>query len=78
MLWKKTGWFWKIGLAAISFMMVLGISGCGDISLEETGVLENESGTQEFLQGMEDDADEIADICLDLYKKAAEENTTDD
>jgi len=27
---------------------------------------------------MEDDADEIADICLDLYKKAAEENTTDD
>jgi len=51
MLWKKTGWFWKIGLAAISFMMVLGISGCGDISLEETGVLENESGTQEFFAG---------------------------
>ena len=70
MLWKKTGWFWKIGLAAISFMMVLSISGCGDISLEETGVLENESGTQEVLQGMEDDADEIADICLDLYKKS--------
>ena len=51
MLWKKTGWFWKIGLAAISFMMVLGIYGCGDISLEETGVLENESGTQEFFAG---------------------------
>ena len=78
MLWKKTGWFWKIGLAAISFMMVLGISGCGDISLEETGALEKESRTQEFVQGMEDDADEIADICLDLYKKAAEENTTHD
>ncbi len=78
MLWKKTGWFWKIGLAAISFIMVLGLSGCGNISPEETGVLENESGTQEFLQGIEDDADETADICLELYKKAAEENTTDD
>lgn len=78
MLWKKTGWFWKIGLAAISFTMMLGISGYSNILLEELGTLENENVTQEFWQDTEDDADEIADICLDLYKKAADKDITDD
>ena len=29
MLLKKTAWFWKSGLAAISFMLIVSVSGCG-------------------------------------------------
>ena len=30
MLLKKTAWFWKSGLAAISFVLMLSVSGCSD------------------------------------------------
>ena len=30
MLLKKTAWFWKSGLAAISFMLIVSVSGCSD------------------------------------------------
>ena len=30
MLLRKTTWFWKSGLAAISFVLILSISGCSD------------------------------------------------
>ena len=35
MLWKKTGWFWKSGLAAISFIAMFHISGCGGTARED-------------------------------------------
>lgn len=74
MLRKKIEWFWRIGLIAISLVLIFGVSGCSDSSLEENEARENESETQDT----EDDADVMIDICLDLYKKAAEENKTDD
>ena len=35
MLLKKTAWFWKSGLAVISFILMLSISGCSDTSPEK-------------------------------------------
>lgn len=72
MLLKRIACFWKSGLLAISFMMILSISGCGDTSRQSTDAPENES------QGTEDNTDKLMDICLDLYEKAAIENKTDD
>lgn len=74
MLWRKTAWFWKRGLAAISLVFILSIPGCGDISPEET----EEGKIHDRSQDVEDDTDKMADICLDLYEKAEKENKTDD
>lgn len=74
MLWKRTAWFWNCGLAAISLACILGISGCGDVSSEET----EEDEIHDRSQDVEDDADQMADICLDLYEKAEKENKADD
>ena len=41
MLLRKTTWFWKSGLAAISFVLILSISGCSDASSEENTVSES-------------------------------------
>lgn len=70
MLWKKTRWFWKSGFAIISFILVLGVSGCTVVPEEETEIQEDEIVALDI----EDDADEMEDICLDLYQKASEEN----
>lgn len=40
MLLRKTTWFWKSGLAAINFVLILSISGCSDAPLEENTVSE--------------------------------------
>ena len=40
MLLRKTTWFWKSGLAAISFVLILSISGCSDAPPEENTVSE--------------------------------------
>ena len=40
MLLRKTAWFWKSGLAAISFVLILSILGCSDAPPEEDTVLE--------------------------------------
>ena len=40
MLLRKTSWFWKSGLAAISFVLMLSASGCSDASPEEDTVSE--------------------------------------
>lgn len=74
MLWKKTGWSWKSGFIAISFMLMLGASGCSDIPLKETQVDETIVEIQTSSENSREDAEEIIDICLDFYKKAAEEN----
>ena len=40
MLLKRTDWFWKSGLIAISFILMLSISGCTDtLSGEEKIVI---------------------------------------
>ena len=41
MLLRKTTWFWKSGLAAISFVLILSISGCSDAPPEENTVSES-------------------------------------
>ena len=46
MLLKKTAWFWKSGLAAISFMLIVSVSGCSDTPQEETAVVETISEVQ--------------------------------
>ncbi len=82
MLWKKTGWFWKSGFIAISFMLVLSVSGCSDTPPTETQAVENESEVlvpkHSAWQNTQEDAEEIINICLDLYEKAAEEKKTAD
>lgn len=74
MLLRKTSWFWKSGLAAISFVLILSISGCSDAPPEENTVSETVIDVQAIQKESEQDADEIINICIDLYEKAAEEN----
>ena len=74
MLLRKTSWFWKSGLAAISFVLILSISGCSDAPPEENTVSEMVIDVQAIQKESEEDADEIINICIDLYEKAAEEN----
>ena len=40
MLLRKTAWFWKSGLAVISFVLMLSVSGCSDAPPEEDTVSE--------------------------------------
>ena len=74
MLLRKTSWFWKSGLAAISFVLILSISGCSDAPPEENTVLETVIDVQDIQEESEEDADEIISVCIDLYEKAEEEN----
>ena len=78
MLLRKTSWFWKSGLAAISFVLILSISGCGDAPLEENTVSETVIDVQAIQEKSEEDADEIINICIELYEKAAEEKSNAD
>ena len=72
MLLKRTTWFWKVGLMAISFMLMLSVSGCSDTTPEETPVDETVVEVQTIPENSQ--AEEIIDICVDLYEKAVEEN----
>ena len=74
MLLRKTSWFWKSGLAAISFVLILSISGCSDAPPEENTVSETVIDIQAIPEESQENAEEIINICIDLYKKAAEEN----
>ena len=74
MLLRKTSWFWKSGLAAISFVLILSISGCSDAPPEENTVLETVIDVQDIQEKSEEVADEIISVCIDLYEKAEEEN----
>lgn len=78
MLWKKSGWFWKIGFVAISVTLMYGVSGCSAILPQEISGVETKSEIWISKQDSEEDAERLIDICLDLYEKAAEENRTDD
>ena len=74
MLLRKTSWFWKSGLTAISFVLILSISGCSDAPSEENTVSETVIDVQAIQEESEEDADEIISVCIDLYEKAEEEN----
>ena len=74
MLLRKTAWFWKSGLAAISFVLILSISRCSDAPSEENTVSETVIDVQDIQEESEEDADEIISVCIDLYEKAEEEN----
>ena len=74
MLLRKTTWFWKSGLAAISFVLMLSVSGCSDAPSEEDTVSETVIDIQAIPEESQENAEEIINICIDLYKKAADEN----
>lgn len=74
MLLRKTTWFWKSGLAAINFVLILSISGCSDAPPEENTVSETVIDVQAIQKESEEDANEIISVCIDLYEKAEEEN----
>lgn len=74
MVLRKTTWFWKGGLAAISFTIILSISGRSDAPSEENTVSETVIGVHAIPEESQEDAEEIINICIDLYEKAAEEN----
>ncbi|WP_370824058.1 DUF6070 family protein [Clostridium sp.] len=61
MLLRKTAWFWKSGLVVISFLLMHSVS--------ETVI-----DIQAIPEEPQENAEEIINICIDLYKKAAEEN----
>lgn len=71
---RNIAWFWKVGLAAISLVLIVCISGCSDIPPEEDAVSETMIGAQDIPEEFQEDADEIISICADLYEKAEEEN----
>ena len=74
MLLKKTAWFWKSGLTAISFMLIVSVSGCSDTPQEETAVVGTISEMQLPGQKDEEETEKMIECCLELYEKAAEEN----
>ena len=74
MLLRKTAWSWKSGLAVISFLLMLSVSGCSDAPPEEDTVSETVIDIQAIPEDSKENAEEIINICIDLYKKAAEEN----
>lgn len=74
MLLRKTAWSWRSGLAVISFLLMLSVSGCSDAPPEEDTVSETVIDIQAIPEDSKENAEEIINICIDLYKKAAEEN----
>ena len=78
MLLRKTTGFWKSGLAAISFVLMLSVSGCSDAPPEEDTVSETVIDIQAIQEESEENADEIISVCINLYEKAEEENKLSD
>ena len=56
MLLRKTAWFWKSGLVVISFLLMHSVS--------ETVI-----DIQAIPEEPQENAEEIINICIDLYKK---------
>ncbi len=75
---RKKTWFWKNGLAIISFVLILSISGCSAAPPVEDTVSETVIDAQDIPDEDQEDAEEMINICIDLYKKAAEENKSAD
>lgn len=78
MLLKKAGLFWKNGLAAISFVLMLSITGCSHAPQKEVKDSETAVDNQAVSEEFHEEANKIIRICIDLYEKAAEENKLSD
>lgn len=78
MLLRKITWFWKSGLAVISFVLMFSISGCSDAPPKEDTVSKTVIDVPAISEESKEDADEMIDICMELYEKAEEENTLAD
>ena len=65
-------------LCMIQILLSCTISGCNDTSSKGTQVDETIIEVQEATENSQENAEEIINICIDLYKKAAEENKIDD
>ncbi len=74
MLSKRTAWFWKSGLMAISFVLMLSALGCNDTHPEEPAASETVIDSKTIPEKSQKDVEEIISICIDIYEKAAEEN----
>ena len=75
MLLRKTAWSWKSGLAVISFVLMLSVSGCSDAPPEEDTVSETVIDIQAIPEDSKENTEEIINICIDLYKKADRKST---
>ena len=73
MLLRKTAWFWKSGLAVISFVLIFSISGCSDTPPEEDTISETVIDVHDVSEEEQENEEEIINICIDLYEKTAEE-----
>ena len=65
MLLRKTAWFWKSGLAVISFVLMFSISGCSDTPPEEDTVSETVIDVQDVSEEEQENEEEIINICID-------------
>ena len=61
-------------LCMIQILLSCTISGCNDTSSKGTQVDETIIEVQEATENSQENAEEIINICIDLYKKAAEED----
>lgn len=61
-------------LCMIQILLSCTISGCSDMPPEEIQVDDPFIEVQEATENSQENAEEIINICIDLYKKAAEEN----
>lgn len=73
MLSKKTGWFWKSSLIVIGFLQMVSASGCGTKQADKTI-----SKVQERTEDRQEKKEKVTEICINLYKEAAEEKRTGD
>ncbi len=65
-------------LYMIQILLSCTISGCSDTSSEGTQVNETIIEVQEETENSQENAEEIIEICVDLYKEAAEQNNIAD
>ena len=78
---EKSGYI-GMKLCIMQMLILFTITGCSDTVSEETKIDEiavevqtiNDSEKQNHWENLQEEAKEIIDICLELYKKAAEEN----
>ena len=61
-------------LCMIQILLSCTISGCSDTSTEEIQVDDSFIEVQEATENSQENAEEIIEICVDLYKEAAEQN----
>lgn len=64
----KTAWFWKSGFAAISFILLFCVLGCGDTPQQETLAAETVDEVQDIPKNRPEDEEEIMDIFLEFYQ----------